>query len=124
MDELERFDYLMAMSLSKSHEADDGQRSSKHYIHGCQAGLWVQAKWRDRELIIAAGSDAMLVTALANLIISAVKGCSAEEIAGAEIDFFNAPSFKGLLSGETAASLKNMVDFIKAGAALALRKHM
>ncbi len=96
-DWLDKYDYLISLSeslpvIAPEHKTDD------YIIEGCQSRVWVDARLEDGKVYFSADSDAIIIKGLLALLIRAMGGRTAEEIASLELYFIDAIGLKENLS--------------------------
>lgn len=96
-DWLDKYDYLISLSeslpvIAPEHKTDD------YIIEGCQSRVWVDARLEDGKVYFSADSDAIIIKGLLALLIRAMGGRSAEEIASLDLYFIDAIGLKENLS--------------------------
>ena len=96
-DWLDKYDYLISLSeslpvITPEHKTDD------YIIEGCQSRVWVDARLEDGKVYFSADSDAIIIKGLLALLIRAMGGRSAEEIASLDLYFIDAIGLKENLS--------------------------
>ncbi|MBE6175155.1 MAG: SufE family protein [Rikenellaceae bacterium] len=96
-DWLDKYDYLISLNeslpvIAPEHKTDD------YIIEGCQSRVWVDAKLEDGKVYFSADSDAIIIKGLLALLIRAMGGRSAEEIASLDLYFIDAIGLKENLS--------------------------
>jgi len=92
-DWLDKYDYLISLNeslpvIAPEHKTDD------YIIEGCQSRVWVDAKLEDGKVYFSADSDAIIIKGLLALLIRAMGGRSAEEIASLDLYFIDAIGLK------------------------------
>lgn len=96
-DWLDKYDYLISLSeslpvITPEHKTDE------YIIEGCQSRVWVDARLEDGKVHFSADSDAIIIKGLLALLIRAMGGRTAEEIASLELYFIDAIGLKENLS--------------------------
>lgn len=96
-DWLDKYDYLISLSeslpvIAPEHKTDD------YIIEGCQSRVWVDARLEAGKVYFSADSDAIIIKGLLALLIRAMGGRSAEEIASLDLYFIDAIGLKENLS--------------------------
>ena len=96
-DWLDKYDYLISLSeslpvITPEHKTDE------YIIEGCQSRVWVDARLEEGKVHFSADSDAIIIKGLLALLIRAMGGRTAEEIASLELYFIDAIGLKENLS--------------------------
>ena len=96
----------------------DGDRIEANLVYGCQSAVWVVLHESGSEVQIDADSDSQLVKGLAALVVIALQGQSAAEIAAMDL----APVFDRLrlhehLSPTRSNGLAGMIQQVRSKAA-------
>ena len=96
-DWLGKYDYLLSLSESLPVIARE-LKTDDYIIEGCQSRVWVDARLEDGKVYFSADSDAIIIKGLLALLIRAMGGRTAEEIASLELYFIDAIGLKENLS--------------------------
>lgn len=119
-DWLDKYDYLISLSDTLP-AMDPALRNEKNLIEGCQSRVWVASAMRDGKMYYEADSDAIITKGIVALLVRAMNGRSAEEVATMELYFIDAIGLGENLSPTRSNGLRAMVKQMKL-AALVLSK--
>ena len=111
-DWLDKYDYLISLSDSLP-LIDEGKRTEKYLIEGCQSRVWVSSEMRDGKVYYAADSDAIITTGIITLLIRVMSGRAPEEIADIDLYFIDAIGLGENLSPTRSNGLRAMVAQMK-----------
>ncbi|MBO5894520.1 MAG: SufE family protein [Alistipes sp.] len=111
-DWLDKYDYLISLSDSLPF-IDEGKRTEKYLIEGCQSRVWVSSEMRDGKVYYAADSDAIITKGIITLLIRVMSGRTPEEIADIDLYFIDAIGLGENLSPTRSNGLRAMVAQMK-----------
>ena len=111
-DWLDKYDYLISLSDSLP-LIDEGKRTEKYLIEGCQSRVWVSSEMRDGKVYYAADSDAIITKGIITLLIRVMSGRAPEEIANIDLYFIDAIGLGENLSPTRSNGLRAMVAQMK-----------
>lgn len=111
-DWLDKYDYLISLSDSLP-LIDEGKRTEKYLIEGCQSRVWVSSEMRDSKVYYAADSDAIITKGIITLLIRVMSGRAPEEIADIDLYFIDAIGLGENLSPTRSNGLRAMVAQMK-----------
>ena len=111
-DWLDKYDYLISLSDSLP-LIDEGKRTEKSLIEGCQSRVWVSSEMRDGKVYYAADSDAIITKGIITLLIRVMSGRAPEEIADIDLYFIDAIGLGENLSPTRSNGLRAMVAQMK-----------
>ena len=111
-DWLDKYDYLISLSDSLP-LIDEGKRTEKYLIEGCQSRVWVSSEMRDGKVYYAADSDAIITKGIITLLIRVMSGRTPEEIADINLYFIDAIGLGENLSPTRSNGLRAMVAQMK-----------
>lgn len=111
-DWLDKYDYLISLSDSLP-LIDEGKRTEKYLIEGCQSRVWVSSEMRDGKVYYAADSDAIITKGIITLLIRVMSGRAPEEIADIDLYFIDAIGLGENLSPTRSNGLRAMVAQMK-----------
>ena len=111
-DWLDKYDYLISLSDSLP-LIDEGKRTEKYLIEGCQSRVWVSSEMRDGKVHYAADSDAIITKGIITLLIRVMSGRAPEEIADIDLYFIDAIGLGENLSPTRSNGLRAMVAQMK-----------
>lgn len=111
-DWLDKYDYLISLSDSLP-LIDEGKRTEKYLIEGCQSRVWVSSEMRDGKVYYAADSDAIITKGIITLLIRVMSGRTPEEIADIDLYFIDAIGLGENLSPTRSNGLRAMVAQMK-----------
>ncbi|MBR6544071.1 MAG: SufE family protein [Alistipes sp.] len=111
-DWLDKYDYLISLSDSLP-LIDEGKRTEKYLIEGCQSRVWVSSEMRDGKVYYAADSDAIITKGIITLLIRVMSGRAPEEIADIDLYFIDAIGLGENLSPTRSTGLRAMVAQMK-----------
>ncbi|MBR5197752.1 MAG: SufE family protein [Alistipes sp.] len=111
-DWLDKYDYLISLSDSLP-LIDEGKRTEKYLIEGCQSRVWVSSEMRDGKVYYAADSDAIITKGIITLLIRVMSGRAPEEIADIGLYFIDAIGLGENLSPTRSNGLRAMVAQMK-----------
>ena len=105
-------DWLISLSDSLP-LIDEGKRTEKYLIEGCQSRVWVSSEMRDGKVYYAADSDAIITKGIITLLIRVMSGRAPEEIADIDLYFIDAIGLGENLSPTRSNGLRAMVAQMK-----------
>ena len=111
-DWLDKYDYLISLSDSLP-LIDEGKRTEKYLIEGCQSRVWVSSEMRDGKVYYAADSDAIITKGIITLLIRVMSGRTPEEITDIDLYFIDAIGLGENLSPTRSNGLRAMVAQMK-----------
>ena len=111
-DGLDKYDYLISLSDSLP-LIDEGKRTEKYLIEGCQSRVWVSSEMRDGKVYYAADSDAIITKGIITLLIRVMSGRTPEEITDIDLYFIDAIGLGENLSPTRSNGLRAMVAQMK-----------
>ena len=111
-DWLDKYDYLISLSDSLP-LIDEGKRTEKYLIEGCQSRVWVSSEMRDGKVYYAADSDAIITKGIITLLIRVMSGRAPEEIANIDLYFIDAIGLGENLSPTRSNGLRAMISQMK-----------
>ena len=111
-DWLDKYDYLISLSDSLP-LIDEGKRTEKYLIEGCQSRVWVSSEMRDGKVYYAADSDAIITKGIITLLIRVMSGRAPEEIADIDLYFIDAIGLGENLSPTRSNGLLAMIKQMK-----------
>ena len=111
-DWLDKYDYLISLSDSLP-LIDEGKRTEKYLIEGCQSRVWVSSEMRDGKVYYAADSDAIITKGIITLLIRVMSGRTPEEIADIDLYFIDSIGLGENLSPTRSNGLRAMVAQMK-----------
>ena len=111
-DWLDKYDYLISLSDSLP-LIDEGKRTEKYLIEGCQSRVWVSSEMRDGKVYYAADSDAIITKGIITLLIRVMSGRTPKEIADIDLYFIDAIGLGENLSPTRSNGLRAMVAQMK-----------
>ncbi|MGD1841921.1 MAG: SufE family protein [Thermonemataceae bacterium] len=117
----DRYAYIIELG-KKLAPLEERYKTDDHKVRGCQSNVWLHA-FTDKQhrLIFEAESDAVIVKGLVSLLVKALSGHPAEEVAKADLYFMDKIGLQQHLSMTRANGLASMVKQMK-NYALALQK--
>lgn len=121
-DWLDKYDYLISLSDSLP-LIDEGKRTEKYLIEGCQSRVWVSSEMRDGKVYYAADSDAIITKGIITLLIRVMSGRTPEEIADIDLYFIDAIGLGENLSPTRSNGLRAMVAQMKLDARVFAQMH-
>ena len=93
---------------------DDSLYNEKYLVKGCQSQVWLHASLGDnKEMILQADSDAMIVKGLVRVLLNVYSGLTPEEILQTPPDFIEKLGFKESLSPSRANGFLSMIKQIQ-----------
>jgi cysteine desulfuration protein SufE len=111
-DWMEKYEYLI--SLGKNLPLiEDLFKTEEHLIKGCQSKVWLNARGQADCVTFTADSDALIAKGVIALLIRALSGLSAHEIAHADLYFIDKIGLKEHLSPNRSNGLVSMVKQMK-----------
>ncbi|RAJ06698.1 cysteine desulfuration protein SufE [Chitinophaga skermanii] len=111
-DWMDKYEYIIQLgkdlpALDEQYKVDD------NLIRGCQSKVWLHADYKDGKLFFSADSDALITKGLVSLVIQALDGQPAKDIATAELYFVEKIGLKSHLSPTRSNGLLAMIKQIK-----------
>ena len=107
-DWLDKYDYLISLSDSLP-LIDEGKRTEKYLIEGCQSRVWVSSEMRDGKVYYAADSDAIITKGIISLLIRVMSGRTPQQILDTELYFVDRIGLAANLSPTRANGLVSMI---------------
>ncbi|MDO5570122.1 MAG: SufE family protein [Bacteroidales bacterium] len=102
--------YAMLIDLGNSLEPlDEKYKTPDNLIEGCQSRVWLQADYKDGNVVFKGESDAVIVKGLVSLLIQVLSGHTPDEILNADLSFIDKIGLKEHLSPTRSNGLLSMV---------------
>jgi cysteine desulfuration protein SufE len=92
---------------------DTQYKTANNLIEGCQSRVWLQADYRDGQIIYQGDSDAVIVKGIVSLLIKVLSHRTPDEILSADLYFINAIGLKEHLSPTRSNGLVSMLKQMK-----------
>jgi len=112
-DWAERYQYLIELGRQLP-PFPEAKRIEANRLHGCQAGLWLVADYRDGKLDFEATSDSSIVAGLIALLLKVYSGRPPDQILAASPEFIDEIGLAEHLSPYRANGLSLMLERIRA----------
>ncbi|ATL48628.1 Fe-S metabolism protein SufE [Chitinophaga caeni] len=111
-DWMDKYEYIIQLGkdlpiIEEQYKTDD------NLIRGCQSKVWLHADYKDGKLFFSADSDALITKGLVSLVIQALNGQPAKDIAEAELYFIEKIGLRSHLSPTRSNGLLAMIKQIK-----------
>ncbi len=111
-DWMDKYNYII--ELGKSVPSIPAEyKVEKYLISGCQASVWLHARYENGKVYFSAESDALITKGIVALLIRVLSGQPPRDIIDAELDFINRIGLKEHLSQTRANGLLNMIRQMK-----------
>ena len=114
-DWTERYQYLIELGR-RLPPFPETRRVEANRVHGCQAGVWLVADYRDGRLDFEATSDSAIVAGLIALLLQVYSGRRPEDVLAASPAFIDEIGLAEHLSPHRANGLSVMLTRIRAAA--------
>ncbi len=102
---------------------DEQYRQKQYLISGCQAQVWLHARFEDGVIHFRADSDAIITKGIVQLLIRVLSGETPQAIIDADLAFLDEIGLKEHLSPTRANGLASMVKQMKLYALAFQAKH-
>ncbi len=96
-DWMDKYNYLIELGKSVP-KIDDQFKEEKYLISGCQAQVWLHARFEDGRVYYTADSDALITKGIVALLIRVLSGQPPADIVEAEMTFIDEIGLKEHLS--------------------------
>lgn len=111
-DGLATYEYLVR--LGKGHPRDeDGLRSDRYSVSGCQSRVWIRTELRDGTVRILADSDATITRGIIALLLRVLDGRSPAQIVESDLYFLDRTGLSHHLSPARSNGLHAIVRRIR-----------
>jgi cysteine desulfuration protein SufE len=111
-DWMDRYNYLIELS-NELPLIDEKLKKNDYVIRGCQSKVWLNADYKDGELIFTADSDAIITKGIIALLIRVLSNRTPKEIMEADLEFIEAIGLRENLSPTRANGLLAMIKQMK-----------
>lgn len=111
-DWMDRYNYLIELS-NELPLIDEKLKKNDYVIRGCQSKVWLNADYKDGELIFTADSDAIITKGIIALLIRVLSNRTPKEIMDADLEFIEAIGLRENLSPTRANGLLAMIKQMK-----------
>ncbi len=111
-DWMDKYNYLIELGKSVP-EIDAQYKEEKYLIKGCQAQVWLHARFEDGKVYYTADSDALITKGIIALLIRVLSGQPPADIVDAEMVFIDEIGLKEHLSQTRSNGLLNMIKQMK-----------
>ena len=111
-DWMDKYNYLIELGKSVP-KIDDQYKEEKYLISGCQAQVWLHARYEDGRVYYTADSDALITKGIVALLIRVLSGQPPADIVDAEMTFIDEIGLKEHLSQTRSNGLLNMIKQMK-----------
>ncbi len=111
-DWMDKYNYLIELGKSVP-KIDDQFKEEKYLISGCQAQVWLHARFEDGRVYYTADSDALITKGIVALLIRVLSGQPPADIVEAEMTFIDEIGLKEHLSQTRSNGLLNMIKQMK-----------
>ncbi len=106
--------YQLLIDLGNELEPlDEKYKTENNLIDGCQSRVWLQADYKDGNILFSADSDALIVKGIIALLLRVLSGHTPQEILDAQLYFIDRIGLKDHLSPTRSNGLLAMVKQIK-----------
>jgi cysteine desulfuration protein SufE len=92
---------------------DDRYKTEDYKVKGCQSQVWLNAEFKEGNLIYKADSDAVITKGLIALLIRVLSNQKPEDIMNAKLDFIDKIGMKEHLSPNRSNGLMSMINYMK-----------
>ena len=114
---VDKYDYLIDLGRSLP-PLDDKYKDDDHLIHGCQSQVWLAAEGDAQgRIIFSADSNALITKGIIALLVRALSGQPARQVATADLSFIDRIGLSTHLSPTRANGLAEMIRQMKLYAA-------
>jgi cysteine desulfuration protein SufE len=111
-DWMDRYNYLIELSNDLP-EIDPKLKTNDYLIRGCQSKVWLNAEYKDGNIIYSADSDAIITKGIIALLIRVLSNRSPKEIMNTNLDFIDTIGLRQNLSPTRANGLLSMIKQMK-----------
>jgi cysteine desulfuration protein SufE len=111
-DWMDKYNHLIEMGKHLP-LIDEAYRQKQYLISGCQAQVWLHARYEGGEIHFKADSDAVITKGIIQLLIRVLSGESPQAIIDADLAFLDEIGLKEHLSPTRANGLASMVKQMK-----------
>ncbi|MCK5638753.1 MAG: SufE family protein [Flavobacteriaceae bacterium] len=111
-DWMQRYEYIIENGKSLQ-LIDKSKKTEDNLIKGCQSKVWLNADYKDDQIIFTADSDAILTKGIIALLLRVYSNQSPKNILGSELFFIDKIGLKEHLSPTRANGLVSMVKQLK-----------
>lgn len=111
-DWMDRYQYLVELG-TELQPLTDNEKNDQNIIHGCQSQAWLVCEEKDGKVFFRGESDAIIVKGIIAMLINAMSGATAQEIAESDFSFINEIGLREHLSPTRSNGLLAMVKRIK-----------
>jgi cysteine desulfuration protein SufE len=111
-DWLEKYEYLVGLG-EELPPADEGLRTEKYALPGCQSRVWIRAERHEGMVRFAADSDSAITKGILALLLRVLDGRRPADIARADLYFLEKTGLSSGLSPTRANGVATIVGALK-----------
>ena len=110
--------YTLLIELSKELPAlDECYQTDDYLVKVCQSRVWLHVACENGNIQIHTSSDTLIIRGILALIVEVLSGHTPEEVAQADLYFFDGAGISEFLTPERSAGMAEVIRSIKAQAA-------
>ena len=111
-DWMDKYQLLIDMG-SGQEPLPEEYKTEQNLIDGCQSRVWLQADYREGQVVFRAESDALIVKGIVDLLVRVLSGHTPQEILDADLYFIDRIGLKEHLSPTRSNGLVAMLKQMK-----------
>ncbi len=111
-DWMDKYNYIIELGKSVP-QIDQQYKQEKYLITGCQAQVWLHARYDEGKVYFTADSDALITKGIVALLIRVLSGQPPQDIVNADMTFIDEIGLREHLSQTRSNGLLNMIKQMK-----------
>jgi len=111
-DWMDKYEHIIE-SGKELDSISDALKTNTNLVKGCQSQVWLHAEMDGENLILQAGSDAIITKGLVSLMVRTLSGHTPKEILNAQLSFVDEIGLKEHLSPTRSNGLVSMIKKMK-----------
>ena len=109
---MDKYNHIIEMGKSLP-MLPENKKNNDLLVPGCQSKVWLHAEQHEDKIIFSADADAIIAKGIVAMLIDVFSNQPAQEVAAAELKFFEDIGLKDHLSPTRANGLMSMVKQMK-----------
>lgn len=111
-DWMEKYEHIIQMAKELP-LIEDKHKTEENLIKGCQAKVWLNADYKDDQILFSADSDAIITKGLVSMVVRILSNQTPAEIVNADLYFVDKIGLKEHLSMTRSNGLLSMIKQMK-----------
>ena len=119
-DWMDKYEYIIELGKDLP-IIEESKKTNDRLIEGCQSRVWVDAEFKNGQMLFTADSDAIITKGIIALLVRVLNGETPENIVKTDLHFIRAIGLQEHLSPTRANGLLSMVKQLKMSALQVLK---